>query len=123
MFSFVAREQVQIFQQSDNMFQEKSVRQDKAYLCSHCDFKTKHNTNMKKHVESKHSDYRLKIFCLFCYVNLPTRTALRTHVKRKHPRVKLCSRQPRLGVRPPMRNSEPWAGTISLAIAACKRNK
>jgi len=62
----------------------KCVRFDGGFSCAECEFQTRHQTNMKNHIESKHLAQGVKIPCLYCHLSCPTRSAMRAHVKRQH---------------------------------------
>jgi len=77
--------QYEIFQHLDQIIQSKTYRSEGISICSECGFQTKHMTNMKNHIETKHiSELQLKIPCLYCETVVSTRCALRMHVKRQH---------------------------------------
>jgi len=77
--------QAEIFQQLDEIINTKCYREAGINICTDCGFQTKHMTNMKNHIETKHMSYQLiRIPCLYCKTVCPTRSAMRMHMKRQH---------------------------------------
>jgi len=77
--------QAEIFQKLDEIINTKCYREGGISICSDCGFQTRHMTNMKNHIETKHmSGYYIKIPCLYCSTVCPTRSAMRMHMKRQH---------------------------------------
>jgi len=77
--------QAEIFQQLDEIINTKCYREAGVNICIDCGFQTKHMTNMKNHIETKHmSDHLIQIPCLHCKTICPTRSAMRMHMKRQH---------------------------------------
>jgi len=77
--------QAEIFQQLDQIINTKCYREAGINTCTDCGFQTKHMTNMKNHIETKHmSDHLIQIPCLYCKTICPTRSAMRMHMKRQH---------------------------------------
>ena len=83
-------QQEQIFKELDNIILSKTSKLDGILVCSECNYTTKHTTNIKNHIESKHMIYinNVKIPCLHCEDFIWTRSALWAHVKRRHPETK-----------------------------------
>ena len=77
--------QAEIFQQLDEIITTKCYREAGVNICTDCGFQTKHMTNMKNHIETKHmSNQLVRIPCLYCKTVCPTRSAMRMHMKRQH---------------------------------------
>jgi len=77
--------QAEIFQHLDAIINTKCYREAGINICTDCGFHTKHMTNMKNHIETKHmSDLSIQIPCLYCKSMCPTRSAMRMHMKRQH---------------------------------------
>ena len=77
--------QAEIFQHLDAIINTKCYREAGINICTDCGFQTKHMTNMKNHIETKHmSDLSIQIPCLYCKSICPTRSAMRMHMKRQH---------------------------------------
>jgi len=77
--------QAEIFQQLDEIINTKCYREAGVNICTDCGFQTKHMTNMKNHIETKHmSNQLVRIPCLYCKTVCPTRSAMRMHMKRQH---------------------------------------
>ena len=83
MLLIEGEEQEQLFKELDRVVQSKCVKIDGAFSCADCEFQTRHHTNLKNHIETHHM-YEVKIPCLYCDSNCPTRSAMRAHVKRQH---------------------------------------
>lgn len=77
-------EQEQLFKELDRVVQSKCVKINGAFSCADCNFQTRHQTNLKNHIETHHMMYEVKIPCLYCETSCPTRSAMRAHVKRQH---------------------------------------
>ena len=78
----------QMFNHIDIMILPKMVKLKGILECKECDFKNKHKTNMKNHIESNHLNTKqTKIPCLHCDILTHTRTGLRNHMKKHHTRV------------------------------------
>ena len=78
------QEQRRAYEILDEIIGQKSVKREGTYTCAECGFVTTHQTNMKNHIESNHINGEISIPCLFCDVRCPTRSAVRSHVKRHH---------------------------------------
>ena len=67
----------------DQQISEKMVKDAMGWHCTDCDYKTKFNSNLYEHIESRHIDqpgYSCDICSKFC----KTRNALRNHKFRLH---------------------------------------
>ena len=83
-------QQEHIFKELDKIVLSKTSKLDGILVCAECNYKTKHKTNIRNHIESKHMIYinNVKIPCLHCEEFIWTRSALWAHVKRRHPETK-----------------------------------